>query len=378
MKIETSTAREIVTQLAETIGQNINIMDTDGIIIASSDPQREGQMHDGARKLIAEGMPLLAVEDDVQYAGARNGVNLPIVFENELVGTIGITGKVSEVLKYGQIIKRMTEILLLDSRIRERTVIEQKARDRFYDEWILGELEEKNEAEFQRMAEALSIDVMRTVRIAAISISFERKVDDDIYTQISRSIRKTLKNKLSGSAFRTATRMICIVDEEKTELLIPTFERTAKELRERYGCEIHIGVANIPATLHLRENYERASAALDMAVARGELLVRYDEFDLDFLMGEIPEETCRRYLTGLFGRADASIASDMEFSGVYLEENGSLTAIGERLFLHKNTVKYRIARLTERTGVDIRTCHGAYVFTLATKLWDRLSGKAPY
>lgn len=185
------------------------------------------------------------------------------------------------------------------------------------------------------MAEALSIDVMRTVRIAAISISFERKVDDDIYTQISRSIRKTLKNKLSGSAFRTATRMICIVDEEKTELLIPTFERTAKGLRERYGCEIHIGVANIPATLHLRENYERASAALDMAVARGELLVRYDEFDLDFLMGEIPEETCRRYLTGLFGRADASIASDMEFSGVYLEENGSLTAIGERLFLHK-------------------------------------------
>lgn len=149
MKIEMSTAREIVTQLAETIGQNINIMDTDGIIIASSDPEREGQMHDGARKLIAEGMPLLAVEDDVQYAGARNGVNLPIVFENELVGTIGITGKVSEVLKYGQIIKRMTEILLLDSRIRERTVIEQKARDRFYDEWILGELEEKMRRSFK-------------------------------------------------------------------------------------------------------------------------------------------------------------------------------------------------------------------------------------
>lgn len=35
MKIET--AREIVIQLAETIGQNINIMNMDGIIIASSD-----------------------------------------------------------------------------------------------------------------------------------------------------------------------------------------------------------------------------------------------------------------------------------------------------------------------------------------------------
>lgn len=40
MTIETLTAREIVTQLAETIGQNINIMNTEGVIIASSDPER--------------------------------------------------------------------------------------------------------------------------------------------------------------------------------------------------------------------------------------------------------------------------------------------------------------------------------------------------
>lgn len=291
MTIETLTAREIVTQLAETIGQNINIMNTEGVIIASSDPEREGQLHDGARKLIAEQLPLLVVEDDVQYAGAKNGVNLPIMFENELVGTIGITGKVSEVLKYGQIIKRMTEILLLDSRIRERTVIEQKARDRFYDEWILGELEMKNEAEFRRMAEALAIDVSGTVRIAVLSVDFERQPEDDTYTLISRYIRQLLRSRLSGSAFRTATKMICILKEEKVEMLLPTFQRAAQEL---------------------------------------------------------------------------------EFARIYLEENGSLIAIGERLFLHKNTVKYRIARLNEQTGVDIRTCRGAYIFTLALKFWNRL------
>lgn len=291
MTIETLTAREIVTQLAETIGQNINIMNTEGVIIASSDPEREGQLHDGARKLIAEQLPLLVVEGDVQYAGAKNGVNLPIMFENELVGTIGITGKVSEVLKYGQIIKRMTEILLLDSRIRERTVIEQKARDRFYDEWILGELEMKNEAEFRRMAEALAIDVSGTVRIAVLSVDFERQPEDDTYTLISRYIRQLLRSRLSGSAFRTATKMICIIKEEKVEILLPTFQRAAKEL---------------------------------------------------------------------------------EFARIYLEENGSLIAIGERLFLHKNTVKYRIARLNEQTGVDIRTCRGAYIFTLALKFWNRL------
>ena len=308
MTIETLTAREIVTQLAETIGQNINIMNTEGVIIASSDPEREGQLHDGARKLIAEQLPLLVVEDDVQYAGAKNGVNLPIMFENELVGTIGITGKVSEVLKYGQIIKRMTEILLLDSRIRERTVIEQKARDRFYDEWILGELEMKNEAEFRRMAEALAIDVSGTVRIAVLSVDFERQPEDDTYTLISRYIRQLLRSRLSGSAFRTATKMICILKEEKVEMLLPTFQRAAQELTEKYGCTIHMGVADTPASFHLHENYERALAALEIATRRGELLTWYDEFDFDFVIQDIPKKTCRRYLTRLFGTIDDTAA----------------------------------------------------------------------
>lgn len=372
MTIETLTARKIVTQLAETIGQNINIMNTEGVIIASSDPEREGQLHDGARKLIAEQLPLLVVEDDVQYAGAKNGVNLPIMFENELVGTIGITGKVSEVLKYGQIIKRMTEILLLDSRIRERTVIEQKARDRFYDEWILGELEMKNEAEFRRMAEALAIDVSGTVRIAVLSVDFERQPEDDTYTLISRYIRQLLRSRLSGSAFRTATKMICIIKEEKVEILLPTFQRAAQELTEKYGCTIHMGVADTPASFHLHENYERALAALEIATRRGELLTWYDEFDFDFVIQDIPKKTCRRYLTRLFGTIDDTAAKELEFARIYLEENGSLIAIGERLFLHKNTVKYRIARLNEQTGVDIRTCRGAYIFTLALKFWNRL------
>lgn len=372
MTIEPSTAREIVTQLAETIGQNINIMNTDGIIIASSDPAREGQLHSGARKLIREQLPLLVVEDNTQYEGARNGVNLPIVFENELVGTIGITGRVSEVLKYGQIIKRMTEILLLDSRIREKTVIEQKARDRFFDEWILNELEVRNETEFQRMADALSIDVNNPVRIAVLSMEFDNVPDDDIYTVISRLIRQTLKSRLSGNAFRTATKMICIIDDTKKENILPTFRQITSELKETYGCGIHMGVASTPAIFHLHESYRQALAALEIAVRRRELLIWYDEFDFDFVMQDIPKETCRRYLTRLFGQIDDTTSEKLRFAQVYLEENGSLIAISERLFLHKNTVKYRIARLTEQTGVDIRTCQGAYVFSLALNLWNRL------
>jgi carbohydrate diacid regulator len=76
-----------------------------------------------------------------EYEGSKNGINLPIEFNEEIIGVIGITGNYNQVYKYGQIIKKMTEILLLDSYRREQHMIEQKARDRFLEEWIFGRYE---------------------------------------------------------------------------------------------------------------------------------------------------------------------------------------------------------------------------------------------
>ena len=165
--------------------------------------------------------------------------------------------------------------------------------------------------------------------------------------------------------------MICIVEEEKAQLLVPTIQMAAQVLKEKYGCLLHIGIANIPATLHLYDNYERASDALEIALKRNVLFVEYDELDFDFIIRNIPQETRLRFLSRLFGKWDDSAEKDLQFAHIYLEENGSLSAIAERLYLHKNTVKYRISKLTERTGVDIRTCNGAYIFTLAKRLWDQ-------
>ncbi|MDX6197246.1 MAG: hypothetical protein QOJ79_397 [Actinomycetota bacterium] len=53
----------------------------------------------------------------------------------------------------------------------------------------------------------------------------------------------------------------------------------------------------------------------------------------------------------------------------YLSNNGQLAAAGAQLFVHPNTVAYRLGRFAERTGVDPRTSDGA----LSTRLALRLS-----
>ena len=369
MQISHTVAREIAEQLSETIGHKINMMDTSGVIIASSDSTRIGQIHGGAIKLINEGLPYLIVEDDTQFEGARSGVNLPIVFENEVVGTIGITGPVDQVLQYGKIIKRMTEILLLDSQAKEQKIIEQKARERFYDEWILGRLEEKNPTEFERMAASLSIDPNKPVRIAVLSFDTGTHLNENTMTKISRSVRHHIRSSLGGNAFRTATIMVCIMECLDEETIAKSMEVLLTSISGTYGCKCHAGLDNCNAIFHLHENYRLALKAMEIARRRNTLILSYDAFELEFIIDSITSEAKERFIFSLFPhQSKKDIENYLSFAKIYLEENGSLIAISNRLYLHKNTIKYRINKLTEITGVDIRTCRGTYLFTLAVNL----------
>lgn len=370
MEIAKNIAAEIANELSETIGQNINMMNTQGVIIASSDPTRIGELHEGAKKLIDEGLEYLIVRDDTQFKGSRSGVNLPIFLENELVGTIGITGPVDQVLQYGKIIKRMTEILLLENKAREQKVIEQKAKDRFYDEWILGSLEEKNEIEFKRMAESLSVNYDTPVRIAVLSFSSNKPLSDNTLTEISRMIRHAMANKLEGNCFRTATQMVCIIEKcKETELENALIEIFTK-IENSYNCKCFAGIDSEGSIFHLNSSYKEAAKALEIAEKREVAIVYYDSFELDFIFENISKETKDRFMNKLFKKCSSDEARDMlSFAKNYLECNGSLIDLSERLFIHKNTVKYKINKMTDATGVDIRTCHGAYVFSLALNLF---------
>ena len=51
MKINTELAQKIVESLRDTIEQDINFIDSDGIIIASTDHRRINSLHEGALTL---------------------------------------------------------------------------------------------------------------------------------------------------------------------------------------------------------------------------------------------------------------------------------------------------------------------------------------
>lgn len=112
MHISKTSAKTIVNEISKLVKQNINLMNEQGIIIASCDKERIGQFHEGAYKIITEKLDEYYISEEKATETARKGLNLPLELDGEIVGVVGITGSYDEVINQGRLLKKMTEILL--------------------------------------------------------------------------------------------------------------------------------------------------------------------------------------------------------------------------------------------------------------------------
>lgn len=85
MKIPQYLACDIVESMKKIINQDINYIDTDGMIIASTNKNRVGTFHGGAKRVLTTKSELIISFDD-QYEGTKQGINLPVFFQNDIVG----------------------------------------------------------------------------------------------------------------------------------------------------------------------------------------------------------------------------------------------------------------------------------------------------
>lgn len=86
---------EAITPLI--INRTINIIGEDGYIIASSDLSRIGSFHEGGKIAVDENRIVEIWPDEVNnYKGVKEGINSPIVYEEQVIGAVGIYGKPDE------------------------------------------------------------------------------------------------------------------------------------------------------------------------------------------------------------------------------------------------------------------------------------------
>lgn len=361
MHISKRNASLIVEEISSIIGEHVNMMNQEGIIIASTDPSRVGTFHAASKKLIEEKMDELIIHNENEYEGSRPGINLPIVFHGDILGAIGVTGSTKEVLKYGQIIKKMTEILILDHYYREQKTIDINIRNRFIDDWICGDTKNINPTLVNR-GSSLGIDITLLRRIIIISPVIINDFDNIQEQKIINSTDSIISNMISEDQnnvfFRTTKNILCAVTTLKDKEILNTAIKIKHNVESNLKVKLAIGIdspVNNYTLIH--HAYIKALKALQACTRSQTKDIRfYNTINMEIFSGEIPDMIKLEYIRKIFlGYSTKEISEWIPILEVFFEEEGSISLAAERLFIHKNTLQYKLNKLKECTGYDPRS-----------------------
>ncbi|XCP83549.1 sugar diacid recognition domain-containing protein [Roseburia hominis] len=377
MFISKIVAQAIVEEIGEEIHEHINMMDAQGVIIASTDPSRIGQIHKGARKIITEGLTELYISDEMETDTTKKGINLPLIVRGEIIGVVGITGEKNRVMGYGNIVRRMTEILVMDSIQKDVKRYDRRVRYRFIQEWI-----EKSNTSYSRnlidRGHHLGIDIEKPYRAMVIYFPDYQQLSDTLEGQkLLEEMEVSIRHEMERSKvlyLRQPPKQVCLLSIRSDEEMRLAAEKLQKLIKEKYGKDIAVGIdSNRGDRRNIGQRCVEAEKAAAHAMLWGKYFYSYQDMNIELFLNEISEGTMTEYLEKLFIKIPVEKWADyIQLIEYYFAYEGSITKMAEALYMHKNTLQYKLKKLAEVTGKDIRQLSNAPIFYMALAFYRKL------
>lgn len=373
MPIRRESAQSIVDEMKAAIHRDINIMDADGVILASTNPARQGQLHQGALRIIREGLASLVIQRDLPEMGVQRGINLPIRIGGRLEGVIGITGAPEEVSAFGDVIKRMTELMLENIHHQEQRELLERAKGLFVENWLFAG--QPDWAELETRGRLLGLDIRAPYTVALLGLA-EEAVGEQTRTEELREMRsghilEMIRNRLRGEAAH-----FCAVIRSAIIVLLRSSERNrdralvrdiCRDIESYYGLPVTAGVSGASESpADVRRCYTEAKAAQAIAAqAPGGRVLFYDQASLEFIVQSVPLSIRQALGERIFSACTPQERAEFARTvWAYFEWDGDIRLCAEHLFIHRNTFQYRMDRLRQKTGRDLKTPKDAWLLYL--------------
>lgn len=125
----------------------------------------------------------------------------------------------------------------------------------------------------------------------------------------------------------------------------------------------------VPSLKDVSKSYKEAKMALDVGKIfyAEKSIIPYNMLGIGRLIYQLPINLCRIFINEVFGNHSIDDLDDEILSTVqkFFDNNLNVSETSRQLFVHRNTLVYRIEKLHQATGLDIRTFEDAMTFKIA-------------
>jgi carbohydrate diacid regulator len=355
IKIDTSIASKMVSLAKEAIGYDVNIMDSGGMIIASSDSARIGKFHEGASRILKGQQPSIEIDETSNWVGVKSGFNIALVCRNETVGVLGITGDPEKVRPYGQVLKLAMEAILEQEILKRNAIRHQTLNDRLHNALINGGLEE---SEILRYAKKLNIH--DGVYRIPLLLRFEGNVNsENVFEILKKSPHSSQQDIMSHWKENDLLIFKCFDD-----MPLETVYKEYRNIIKVYLSEVFTWGKESGTSFKMYSgSFSRKLADYHLAVKRAVWLTthRRQPLDMEFLYDYmlyyfsqfIPTSELQDMFQFFVSDVDNEFLQGMyETMDALKKSHYNLNTASKRLFVHKNTLFYRINKYREYYNID--------------------------
>ncbi len=177
----------------------------------------------------------------------------------------------------------------------------------------------------------------------------------DYITAIDESNMILIKNVEADSSYKAlmeiANTIVAMMNAEALSNVKVSFGTVVQEIKD------------------VSKSYKEAKMALDVGKIFYEEkdVVAYSTLGIGRLIYQLPVNLCKIFIDEIFGDNDLSDLDDESLMTIskFFENNLNVSETSRQLFVHRNTLVYRIEKLQKSTGLDLRSFEDALTFKIA-------------
>ncbi len=143
-----------------------------------------------------------------------------------------------------------------------------------------------------------------------------------------------------------------------------------KQLHDELGIRCVIGISTVAH--HLREladRYKEAQVAIDVGKVfeNDKSIINYENLGLGRIIYQLPTTLCEMFLNEVFKKNPIETLDEdtLETINRFFENNLNVSETSRKLYVHRNTLVYRLEKIKKITGLDLREFDHAIVFKVA-------------
>ena len=161
-------------------------------------------------------------------------------------------------------------------------------------------------------------------------------------------------------------------------------QRVAALLEEtlRVGGENHVVIGIGTVAMHLRElakSYKEAQIAIEVGKVfdTEKYVINYENLGIGRLIYQLPTTLCEMFLMEVFKKNPIdSLDQETLFTiHKFFENNLNVSETARKLFVHRNTLVYRLEKIKKLTGLDLREFDDAITFKVALMVKKYLTSR---